>query len=179
MVSFLVDRSFRKIVDKKYNIEIKRFMGWSIVWRTSLILGVIGGTLSFLPYYNQLNWFIKGLLPNLFSIPIMGLIANYFLNKQLSQKEKTMKKEDDFQKAYDKQIQRLSLISFVFSVIWLAGIGSLIAIILGKKALRLSKKYETKVIGIWAAKFGYIAGWVGLGWWGLIFAVIIIARIIQ
>ena len=176
--SFLVDRFFKKITRKKFNIEINQFIGWSIIWRTSLMLGVIGGILSFIPHYNQLNWLIKGLLPNLFSIPILGWIANFFLNKQLPQKGKNMEEETNVQKIYDKQIYRLSLFSFVLSLIWLAGIGSLFAIILGRKALQLSKQYEIKVVGSWAAKFGYIVGWIGLGLLGLIFILIIINSII-
>jgi len=82
IASFLVDHCFKKIARKKFNIEIKRFLGWSIVWRTSLMLGVIGGILSFIPQYDQLNWSIKFLYPNLFSIPILGWIGNYYLNKQ-------------------------------------------------------------------------------------------------
>ena len=38
-------------------------------------------------------------------------------------------------------------------------------------------KYETKVTGSWAAKFGYIAGWVGLCCWGGFLVIIIMKRL--
>jgi hypothetical protein len=79
--SFLFDHYFKKIVRKKFKIRIRRFIGWSIVWRTSLLFGIIGGIVSLIPQYHELNWVVKVLLPNLFSIPILGWMATYFLNK--------------------------------------------------------------------------------------------------
>jgi hypothetical protein len=61
----------------------------------------------------------------------------------------------------------------------LGGIGSLIGIISGRKALKLIKRYEAKVIGDFSAKFGYIAGWIGLCLWGGILLLIILMAIIR
>jgi uncharacterized membrane protein len=168
--SMLIDYSFKKIAYKKHNLEFKKFVGWGIVWRTSLLMAIIGGVLSLIPRYSQFNMVGRSLLPVMFSIPILGLIANYFLVKQIHM-AKTINAN---QSIYDKQIYRLARISFVLSVIWLGGVGSLIAIILARRALRLMKKYDTKVVGGWLAKFGYIAGWIGLCWWGGIIVLVIL-----
>jgi hypothetical protein len=168
-----IDYSFKKIAYKKYNLEFKKFIGWSILWRTSLLLAIIGGFLLLIPQYHQLDIVARGLLPFILSIPILGLIANYFLRKH-SLKIHISKEKNGNQPIYDRQIYRLAIISFVLSLIWLAGVGSLIAIISGRKALKLMKRYESKVIGDFPAKFGYIAGWIGLCLWGGIFLLIIL-----
>jgi hypothetical protein len=172
----LIDYFFKKIAYKKYNLEFKKFIGWSILWRTVLFLVIIGGFLSLIPQYRQLNILQRSLLPFILSIPILGSIANYFLRKH-SLKIHTAKEKNANQPIYDRQIYRLAIISFVFSLIWLGGVGSLIAIISGRKALRLIKRYETNVVGNFPAKFGYIAGWVGLCWWGGILLFIILMAI--
>ena len=172
----LIDYSFKKIAYKKYNLEFKKFIGWSILWRTVLFLAIIGGFLSLIPQCRQLNIFQRSLLPFILSIPILGSIANYFIRKH-SLKIHTAKEKNANQPIYDRQIYRLSIISFVFSLIWLGGVGSLIAIISGRKALRLMKRYETNVTGKFPAKFGYIAGWIGLCWWGCILIFIILMAI--
>lgn len=174
----LIDYFFKKIAYKKYNLEFKKIVGWGILWRTSLLLGIIGGIFSLIPQYHQLNIVARGLLPLILSIPILGFIANYFLRKH-SLKIHIAKEKNANQPIYNRQIYRLAIISFVFSLIWLGGVGSLIAIISGRKALKLMKRYETKVIGEFSAKFGYIAGWIGLCLWGGIFLLIILMAIMR
>ncbi len=158
--SMLIDFSFKKIANQKYNLNLKKIVGWGILWRTSLLLGIIGGISSLIPQYNQLNIFGRGLLPLILSIPILGFIANYFLRKH--SEIQISKEENPNQPIYNRQIHRLAIISFVFGLVWLGGVGSLIAVISGRKALNLMKRYETEVIGHFPAKFGYIAGWIGL-----------------
>lgn len=174
----LIDYSFKKMAYKKYNIEFKKIVGWGILWRTSLFLAIIGGVLSLIPQYHKLDTVARGLLPLILSIPILGFIANYFLRAH-SRKIHIPEEKDSNQPIYNRQIYRLAIISFVFSLVWLGGIGSLIAIICGRKALKLMKKYESKVIGGFAAKFGYIAGWIGLCLWGGLFLLTILMAIMR
>jgi uncharacterized membrane protein len=174
--SMLIGVSFKRMAHKKYNLNLKQIVGWRILWRTSLLLGIIGGIFSLIPQYQQINVLARGLFPLMLSIPILGFIANYFLRKH-SSKIKTKKEEIVNQPIYNGQIYRLAIISFVFSLAWLGGIGSLIAIISGRKALKLMNRYETQVTGHFAAKFGYIAGWVGLCWWGAFFIFVILKRL--
>lgn len=51
---------------------------------------------------------------------------------------------------------------FVFSIVWLAGIGSLIAIISGIQALRLIKKSQKEIVGTKMAWWCIIVGSLGI-----------------
>ena len=117
----LIDCSFKKIAHKKYNLEFKKIVGWGILWRTSLLLGIIGGISSLISQYHHLNIVARALLPLILSIPILGFMANYFLRKH-PLKIHIAKEKNVNQPIYNRQIYRLAIISFVFSLIWLGGL---------------------------------------------------------
>lgn len=63
------------------------------------------------------------------------------------------------------EIDRTLKWGFFFSIMWLAGIGALIAVINGNKALKSINSSNGLLCGIERAKWCIWIGWVGLAMW--------------
>ena len=59
-------------------------------------------------------------------------------------------------------VSKILSIGFVFSLVWVAGLGSLTAFILGLYARRLIKRSNGKVSGIWMAWWCIVVGAIGM-----------------
>lgn len=59
------------------------------------------------------------------------------------------------------KVSKLLSVGFAFSLVWLAGIGSLIALICGFRALKLIKQSQNQLIGKGMAWWCIVAGGVG------------------
>jgi hypothetical protein len=63
-----------------------------------------------------------------------------------------------------------------FSIVWLMGIGSLIAIIQGIKARRIIRRSDGEIKGAGKVLWCFIVGGVGLLFWGFVILMVIIKR---
>ena len=85
------------------------------------------------------------------------LLEEYFVDKRLYDiVEAEMDGPDRAYFAVQKLVNRLVNKTIIFSIFWLGGIGSSIAIYYGLKALRLIKESEMEIKGKWAAIFGIV-----------------------
>ncbi len=83
------------------------------------------------------------------------VLEEYFIDKRLYDlAEAEMDGPDRAYFALQKFVNRLVNKTIIFSIFWLGGIGSSIAIYYGLKALRLIKEAEMDIKGKWAAIFG-------------------------
>lgn len=75
-----------------------------------------------------------------------------------------------------RRVLRLTKIGIVFSIIWLAGVGSLIAFILGLKARRIIKESGNQLSGSGGAWWCIIVGSAGMLLWLVVIVIGTIGR---
>ena len=61
-----------------------------------------------------------------------------------------------------RKISSLIIIGIIFSIFWIAGIGSIISIVLGVKAINIIKRADVTITGMGGAYWCLIVGWLGL-----------------
>jgi hypothetical protein len=66
------------------------------------------------------------------------------------------------QKALQARVSRMLGIGFAFSIVWLSGVGSLIALIIGLRARRIIMQSEEEISGIRLAWWCIILGGLGI-----------------
>jgi len=94
--------------------------------------------------------------------------------------ELPQKKEKDYLDTFaddQKQVTKYTKVALIFSLLWLAGIGSLIAIIYSNKAFKIIKHSQYPLSGKGVAIFSLILGILGVSFWGFAFIGAIISRI--
>ena len=177
-----MDHAAKKVSLTRYKKDIKRFIGWAIFWRVTVIMMLIGGTLGFLFPNKPITH--HPLLIISISIPLVGWITRHVIGKRISKEEEPQEQVGKIQgsdvtqlanQEIQRKIRRLAKTSLIFSIIWLAGIGSLIAVITGLKAKRYIRKSQVEMQGGTMASIGTIIGFIGLCvWTGIILIAIII-----
>jgi hypothetical protein len=75
-----------------------------------------------------------------------------------------------------RRVLRLTKIGIVFSILWLAGIGSLIAFILGLKARRIIKESGNDLSGTGGAWWCIIVGAAGMLFWLVVIVIGTVGR---
>jgi hypothetical protein len=73
-----------------------------------------------------------------------------------------MEDNEDFNLTAQIRISKILSRGFIFSIVWLAGLGSLVALISGIYALRLINKSKGQLTGKWMAWWCIIAGAFGV-----------------
>jgi hypothetical protein len=76
-----------------------------------------------------------------------------------------------------KKVLRLNKIGIIFSLVWLAGLGSLAAFILGIKARRIIKESNGELSGIGGTWWCLIVGFIGMMFWFPLIMIGIMGRI--
>jgi hypothetical protein len=67
----------------------------------------------------------------------------------------------------------------LFSIFWLMGAGSLIAIIQGIKALRIIRQSNGQIMGTGKVWWCFVVGGIGLLFWGYVFIMVMISALRQ
>ena len=74
------------------------------------------------------------------------------------------------------KVLRFNKMGIIFSIVWLAGIGSLVAFILGIKARRIIKESKGELSGKGGAWWCLIVGFIGMMFWVVLITTGIIGR---
>jgi hypothetical protein len=77
------------------------------------------------------------------------------------------------------QLDRNLRWGIVFSIVWLMGIGSLVALVLGFKARRAIKVSNGRLIGIGRTRFCLIVGGLGIIFWFPIVIIGVVNRLLE
>jgi hypothetical protein len=96
--------------------------------------------------------------------------------KDINEFERKEKSIHDSSDDEQKKVMKCTKIALIFSLLWLGGLGSLIAIIYSNKALKTIKRSKHSLSGKGMAMFCLILGILGISFWGFIFLVAIISR---
>jgi len=83
----------------------------------------------------------------------------------------------DASDAEQKKVMKYNKVALIFSLLWLGGVGSLIAILYSNKVLKIIKHSEHSLSGKGMAIFCLILGILGVSFWGFIILGSIISRI--
>lgn len=67
----------------------------------------------------------------------------------------------------------------LFSIFWLMGIGSIISIVQGIKALRIIRQWNGEIKGMGKVLWCFIVGGSGLLFWGFVILMVIIKRVTE
>lgn len=81
----------------------------------------------------------------------------YIQMQNVSDGEFSEKTKKDVQ----KKVNSLITIGVMFSIIWMAGIGSIVSIVMGLKAKRIIKRASGNITGIGGVYWCLIVGWFG------------------
>jgi hypothetical protein len=64
-----------------------------------------------------------------------------------------------------RQVDDMLKLGLILSIVWCAGIGSLMALINGLRAMRIIRASNGDIAGIGRAWWCIIVGCIGVGWW--------------
>ncbi len=89
-------------------------------------------------------------------------------NEMLEDKLPSTDYNDESYPDEQKSIYKYTKIALIFSLVWLAGLGSIIGIIYSRKALKIIKDSQNVLSGKGMAIFSMILGIFGVSFWGVV-----------
>lgn len=89
-------------------------------------------------------------------------------NEMLEDKFPSSDYNDESYPDEQKNIYKYTKVALVFSLVWLAGLGSIIGIIYSRKALKIIKNSQNVLSGKGMAIFSMILGIFGVSFWGIV-----------